>query len=41
MNWNRNKTEFDIVVMDLKNNPQKLKVKPDVSPEEIMKELKI
>ena len=33
MFWGRNKTEFDIVVVDLENEQRKLSVKLDVSPE--------
>ena len=41
MFWNRNKKEFDVIVMDLENKPHKLKVKADMTAEEILKELKI
>ena len=33
MFWNRNKKEFDIVVMDLNNSPQKIKVKAEATAE--------
>ena len=39
--WNRHKTEFDVVVMDLSSNAHKLKVKAEATPQEIMKELNI
>ena len=31
MFWNRNKKEFDVIVMDLENKPHKLKVKADTT----------
>ena len=41
MFWNRNKRQFDVVVIDLENKPNKIKVKAETTSEEIMKELNI
>jgi hypothetical protein len=41
MFWNRNKSEYDIVVVDLSNKSHNLRVKAEVTPEEILRDLNI